>query len=115
MDSLGIFAIALAAGGWENVKLAQIVIGYSSNVTSSHYAEFNISSYWKLGICNIHVPCLGASATYVPISIVAPGSQIWMSFSAGSKAQKALEFSTSLIEAHSSQFDVEFISLLFTW
>lgn len=107
MDSLAVSTIGLAAGGWQNVKLAGIYTTATANTSS-----------WKLGIVSFGHPVGGVwtdtCSTSYPSMIVAPGSRITGHiFYLGSASQFSLVFSTSSIVA--DQNGLFFTAVLFRW
>lgn len=122
MDSLLTSAIALAAGGWSNIKLVGIYTQLTYNILT-----------WKLGICAITFMPGGAvahnsqnawaTAAIGPHSttLVSPGSSI--SYIVGITQTSAtadlnrsfLNFTTSAITGSNPTGGSDFVALLFTW
>lgn len=102
MDSLITSAIALAAGGWQNVKLAGIYT----------YAATSIPA-WKLGICSINSISASSngSIAYHNVSLIGPGTKIE---NIKDSQHVTVELGYSAITSAGYGF-LYFTAVLFTW
>ena len=110
MDSLAVSAIALAAGGWQNVKLVGIYTAPNKTLPA-----------WKLGICSTLSLLHNKSDTSGAVIgtgqntvLVAPGSRIFGFY--GSNSGSLVFSTTTIAESHSANdWEIEYTAVLFTW
>lgn len=104
MDSLVTSAIALAAGGWQNVKLVGIYTTAKTSIPT-----------WRLGICSVNTlitdysSANGSIGLAVPVQIIAPRTSILLQTSIS--PNREIYFDTSEIVCNTLQFT----AILFRW
>lgn len=104
MDSLISSAIALAAGGWQNVKLVRICTANQINLPT-----------WKLGVCSIPIISYLDTSTTISIApqstiLVAPGTSI--SCGGGGSTFTLATFTNTVVSVATGH---NITAVLFTW